>query len=335
MLTHAWIIPLLMALSFLLILSFGKRLPKGGAEIGIAAVGLCFVLALATGVGWVQRTNHPPEVAHSEEAAAHGEEASADDHADEEATATEAEAEVATEDEAPAEEATATEAAAAEEDGHGEEAAAAEGEAHAEEEEHHVGAPGGPQRHLVRRPAATTITVGTLVDGLSAMMLVVVTLISLLVHVYSTDYVAGDRRYTHYFAFLPPVHRLDAVLRADREHAADDRGLGAGRPLLVRADRPLVGGEAELRRRPQGLPHQPRGRRRPARRHDHPVLRRRRAPSTSSTSTPWPTTGQISHPLLLVVVAVPDHRGDVEVGPVHPAHLAARRHGRPDARCRP
>jgi hypothetical protein len=41
-----------------------------------------------------------------------------------------------------------------------------------------------------------------LVDGLTVMMLFVVTLISLLVHVYSTDYVAGDRRYTHYFAFL-------------------------------------------------------------------------------------------------------------------------------------
>ena len=34
------------------------------------------------------------------------------------------------------------------------------------------------------------------------MMLFVVTLISLLVHIYSTDYVGGDRRYTHYFAFL-------------------------------------------------------------------------------------------------------------------------------------
>ena len=41
-----------------------------------------------------------------------------------------------------------------------------------------------------------------LVDGLAVMMLFVVTLISLLVHVYSTDYVRGDRRYTHYFAFL-------------------------------------------------------------------------------------------------------------------------------------
>ena len=44
--------------------------------------------------------------------------------------------------------------------------------------------------------------VGTFVDGLSVMMLFVVSTISLLVHVYSTDYVGGDRRYTHYFAFL-------------------------------------------------------------------------------------------------------------------------------------
>ena len=44
--------------------------------------------------------------------------------------------------------------------------------------------------------------VGTLVDGLSAILLFVVTSVSLLVHVYSTEYVKGDRRYTHYFAFL-------------------------------------------------------------------------------------------------------------------------------------
>ena len=45
-------------------------------------------------------------------------------------------------------------------------------------------------------------TAGMLLDGPGVMMLFVVTLISLLVHVYSTDYVDGDRRYTHYFAFL-------------------------------------------------------------------------------------------------------------------------------------
>ncbi|MDE0269204.1 MAG: NADH-quinone oxidoreductase subunit L [Acidimicrobiaceae bacterium] len=44
--------------------------------------------------------------------------------------------------------------------------------------------------------------VGILLDGLSVMMLFVVSFISLLVHVYSTDYVSGDSRYTHFFAFL-------------------------------------------------------------------------------------------------------------------------------------
>ena len=43
---------------------------------------------------------------------------------------------------------------------------------------------------------------GILLDGLSVMMLLVVTAVSLLVHVYSTDYVSGDERYTHFFAFL-------------------------------------------------------------------------------------------------------------------------------------
>ena len=43
---------------------------------------------------------------------------------------------------------------------------------------------------------------GILLDGLSVMMLVVVTAVSFLVHIYSTDYVAGDARYTHFFAFL-------------------------------------------------------------------------------------------------------------------------------------
>jgi NADH-quinone oxidoreductase subunit L len=44
--------------------------------------------------------------------------------------------------------------------------------------------------------------VGTQIDGLAVMMMFVVTLISLLVHVYSTEYMHGDRRYTHFFAAL-------------------------------------------------------------------------------------------------------------------------------------
>ena len=51
MLDYAWIIPLIPAASFFLILFFGKRMPRKGSEIGIAAVGLAlcpFTMASAT-----------------------------------------------------------------------------------------------------------------------------------------------------------------------------------------------------------------------------------------------------------------------------------------------
>jgi NADH-quinone oxidoreductase subunit L len=43
---------------------------------------------------------------------------------------------------------------------------------------------------------------GIHIDGLAVMMLFMVTLVSFLVHVYSTKYMEGDRRFTHYFALL-------------------------------------------------------------------------------------------------------------------------------------
>ena len=163
MLTHAWIIPAVPALSFVLILAIGKKLPRGGSEIGIASVAICFVLALTVGVGWINRVNHPPATSHGEVAAAvHG--------AGHSSTA----------------EAKATESKTSE-------AAGAEAE--------HVTPP--VQRNITwLENQGVKVKVGTLVDGLAAILLVVVSLISLLVHVFSTDYVAGDRRYTHYFAFL-------------------------------------------------------------------------------------------------------------------------------------
>ena len=69
MLTHVWIIPLIPAITFVAILAVGKRLPKKGAELGIASVAICLVLALTTGIGWINRVNHPPESAHETAAA--------------------------------------------------------------------------------------------------------------------------------------------------------------------------------------------------------------------------------------------------------------------------
>ena len=52
LLNNVWLIPTLPALSFVIILFFGKRMKYGGAEIGIAAVGLALLLAVLTNVSW-------------------------------------------------------------------------------------------------------------------------------------------------------------------------------------------------------------------------------------------------------------------------------------------
>lgn len=121
MLDNAWLIPLLPAISFLVILFFGKHLPKKGAEVGIGALTASFVIALLGALEWIGE-EVPREPAH----------------------------------------------------GH----------------------------HDWFDIGGVHIGAGYHVDGLTVMMLVVVTFISLMVHVYSTGYMHGDRRYTFFFAAL-------------------------------------------------------------------------------------------------------------------------------------
>ena len=52
-----WLMPAIMAASFVAILAFGKRLPRKGSEIGIAAVGLCFVIAIFSAGTWISHVN--------------------------------------------------------------------------------------------------------------------------------------------------------------------------------------------------------------------------------------------------------------------------------------
>src|SRR4051812_41552421 len=63
MLTHVWIIFALPALPFWLIILFGKRLPRHGDFIGIAAISASWVLSLVTFAQWINR----PEVGEGEE----------------------------------------------------------------------------------------------------------------------------------------------------------------------------------------------------------------------------------------------------------------------------
>src|SRR5437868_1973797 len=105
---NAWLIPLLPALSFFVILFFGKKMPKKGAESGIAAVGVSFLMSCYVAYRWIQGGTIV---------------------------------------------------------------------------EHHLKWFDFGPLHII---------VGMHIDGLTAMMFVVVTFISLMVHVYSTGYMHGD-----------------------------------------------------------------------------------------------------------------------------------------------
>src|SRR6266571_2672741 len=61
---------------------------------------------------------------------------------------------------------------------------------------YHVGAEWAPISNDLRIP------IGITVDGLAAVLLVVVTTVSLLIQVYSVSYMRGDERYTIFFSFL-------------------------------------------------------------------------------------------------------------------------------------
>ena len=198
-LEHAYFVPLIMAASFGLTLAIGKRLGKNASWIGIASIGTCFLFAILANVQWYDYVNDSEHAAETEKP----DEGSGDDESHDEGT---------TEEEPAAEEddgehslgGTATDLIGPIADG--ETAAARAPPAPAVEE----GEEGSTEFEVV--PVTQTWTwwtngtvefqAGMLLDGMAVMMLFVVTLISLLVHVFSTDYVAGDRRYTHYFAFL-------------------------------------------------------------------------------------------------------------------------------------
>ncbi len=186
MLENAFVIPALMAVSFVLILFFGRQVRGGqGAHlIGIPFVLAAWVLSLVVGAGWVERVSDAEgaEVEHADEGAAAGDAGSAD------ASQVEATAVSGVGDLAGIATAAAPPVLAVEAEG-------GEGGHHAEV---------APVIETVEwwQNGGVTFDVGTHVDGLSAILLVVVTSISLLVHFFSIEYVKGDRRYTHYYAFL-------------------------------------------------------------------------------------------------------------------------------------
>ncbi|MDW3216109.1 MAG: NADH-quinone oxidoreductase subunit L [Ilumatobacteraceae bacterium] len=122
-LENAWLIPVIPAIAFFVIIFFGKRLPRGGSEVGIASMTASLVIAAGAAFEWIGAVS---------------------DQTDEAVI-----------------------------------------------------------RQVVWwQSGGIEFGIGQQIDGLSVMILLLVTFISTLVQIYSTEYVKGDRRYTHFFAAL-------------------------------------------------------------------------------------------------------------------------------------
>jgi NADH-quinone oxidoreductase subunit L len=157
--THTWLIPVIPAIGFAIIILFGKRLPMKGSEVGMVSLGASLVLSVGTAVQWINRVDSAggaSGVLHS----------------------------IGRSLRLP-----------------GAEGGAAEG---AEGAAHEAAAYVAPviQQWDWWRAGGQRFSIGTHVDGLSVTLIVVVSFIALLIQLYSTEYVRGDRRYTHFFASL-------------------------------------------------------------------------------------------------------------------------------------
>jgi NADH-quinone oxidoreductase subunit L len=150
-LENAWLIPVVPAVAFFVIILVGKRLPMKGAEAAIVGMGTSLVLSFGAAYQWIDRID---DAEHSEGALA---------------------------------------------------LLGAFGRSVFQAEAGHEEAPFVAP--VVRtwtwwQSGGQEFQLGTLIDGLSVALLVVVSVITTLVLIYSLEYMRGDVRYTHFFASL-------------------------------------------------------------------------------------------------------------------------------------
>ena len=63
-LDHAWVIPIIPAVAFVLIIFFGKKMPMKGSELGVFSMLASLVFAGGAAWQWIQRVNSVVDVAH-------------------------------------------------------------------------------------------------------------------------------------------------------------------------------------------------------------------------------------------------------------------------------
>ena len=175
------------------------------------------------------------------------------------------------------------------------------------------------------------------IDTLTAVMLVVVTTVSALVHLYSIGYMEEDPHRPRFFAYLVALYLRDAGARHRRQSGADVLRLGGRGARELSPDRVLVSQAGSQRRRDQGLHRQPRRRFRLRARHFRP-LHDDEVDRSRHRVRAGAGAGRQDHQFLRLAGRRADadlpaavHGRDGQVGAIPAAHLAAGRDGRPDA----
>jgi len=153
-LENLWLVGLIPAIGFALIMGFGKRMPNGGSEFGLASMASALVISSGAAWQWMARVDSGSEAAHGEEAVG---------------------------------------------------LVQAFGRSVPRAAE---GAEASPFIEPVLNTwvwwqnAGLEFGIGSLADGLGILLLWLVAFISLLVQIFSLDYVRDDRRYTQFFGAL-------------------------------------------------------------------------------------------------------------------------------------
>ena len=116
-------------------------------------------------------------------------------------------------------------------------------------------------------------------------MILVVTGVGSLIHIYSLGYMAHDEERVRYFSYLNLFTFFMLLLVLGGSLPLHVRGLGGRRPLLLPADRVLVQEEERLRRGQEGVHREPHRRRGPDPGHGPGVPHLRHARPRSSSPT--------------------------------------------------
>ena len=115
----------------------------------------------------------------------------------------------------------------------------------------------GPQSILLYRllqSGSLVVDLSLYIDQLTVLLLLLVTGVSAVVHVYSSRYMIGDPRYSRFFAVICALYLCDGDARHEQQPAPDVHVLGGNGNLFLSLDLPLGREKGRVPGGHEGLP---------------------------------------------------------------------------------